>query len=285
MNLTLRPGKPDDASLCGEICFNAFAAIARQHNFPPDAPTEEMATGLVSMLLSRPDVYSVVAEVNGKIAGSNFLWESDAIAGVGPITVDPALQNSGAGRAMMENVMARASKRGLAGVRLLQSAYHCRSMSLYTKLGFDVREPIACIQGSPLNKTFDGHAVRPAVEADVNACNVLCRNVHGHDRKNELLGAIRQKTATLVERNDRITGYATMIGFFGHAVAESNDDLKALIAAAPEFGGPGFLLPTRNSAVFRWCLSEGLWMIQPLSLMSVGLYSEPRGAFLPSILY
>jgi hypothetical protein len=142
-----------------------------------------------------------------------------------------------------------------------------------------------CIQGSPLKKTFDGHAVRPAIEADVNACNVLCRNVHGHDRKNELLGAIRQKTATLVERNDRITGYATMIGFFGHAVAESNDDLKALIAAAPEFGGPGFLLPTRNSAVFRWCLSEGLRMIQPLSLMSVGLYSEPRGAFLPSILY
>ena len=89
----------------------------------------------------------------------------------------------------------------------------------------------------------------------------------------------------LVERHGRITGYATAIGFFNHAVAETNDDLKALIAAASEFAGPGFLLPSRNSEVFRWCLNEGLRVTQPMTLMSIGLYNEPRGAFLPSILY
>lgn len=285
MKLKLRPGKEADAKPCGEICFNAFTAIARQHNFPPDIPSVEVATGLLLMLLSRPDVYSVVAEVDGKIAGSNFLWESDAIAGVGPITVDSTLQNSGAGRAMMENVLSRAQERRFAGVRLVQSAYHCRSLSLYTKLGFDVREPIAAIQGTPLMKSFAGFSVRPAMVADADACSGLCQKVHGHNRRNDLMGAIQQKTATLVERNGRITGYATAIGFFGHAVAESDDDLKALIAAAPEISGPGFLLPTRNSEVFRWCLSEGLRVIQPMSLMSIGLYNEPRGAFLPSILY
>ena len=84
---------------------------------------------------------------------------------------------------------------------------------------------------------------------------------------------------TLVERNGMVAGYATGIGFFNHTVAESNDDLKALIAAAPEFGGPGFLLPSRNSEVLRWCLNEGLRVAHPLSLMSLGLYNEPRGAF------
>ncbi|HMP83599.1 MAG TPA: GNAT family N-acetyltransferase, partial [Verrucomicrobiota bacterium] len=64
-----------------------------------------------------------------------------------------------------------------------------------------------------------------------------------------------------------------------------NDDLKALIAAAGEIGGPGFLLPTRNGDVFRWCLSQGLRVTQPMTLMSHGLYNEPRGAFLPSILF
>jgi hypothetical protein len=77
----------------------------------------------------------------------------------------------------------------------------------------------------------------------------------------------------------------TGVSFFGHTVAESNDALKALIAAAPEFAGPGFLLPTRNSEVFRWCLEQGLCVTQPLTLMSIGLYNEPRAAFLPSILF
>ena len=285
MNLTLRPGKPDDAKICGEICFHAFTTISRQHNFPPDLPSAEMATGFLSSLLARPDVYSVVAEMEGKVVGSNFLWEGDSIAGVGPITIDPSTQNGGVGRGLMERVLARAAERKYAGVRLVQAAFHNRSLSLYTKLGFEVREPLANIQGMPLRKSFAGFPVRPATEIDVEACSQLCQKVHGHDRKNELLGATQQKIATLVERDGRITGYATGIGFFSHAVAESNDDLKALIAAAPEFGGPGFLLPTRNSEVFRWCLSEGLRVTQPMTLMSRGLYNEPRGAFLPSILF
>ena len=89
----------------------------------------------------------------------------------------------------------------------------------------------------------------------------------------------------VVERHGRITGYATLIGFFGHAVGESNEDMKALIAAAPSFAGPGFLLPTRNAELMRWCLQEGLRIVQPLTLMSTGLYNEPAGAFLPSILF
>ncbi|MEW6604593.1 MAG: GNAT family N-acetyltransferase, partial [Thermoproteota archaeon] len=36
---------------------------------------------------------------------------------------------------------------------------------------------------------------------------------------------------------------------------------------------------------FQWCLEHGLRVVQPLILMSVGLYNEPAGAFMPSILY
>jgi hypothetical protein len=89
----------------------------------------------------------------------------------------------------------------------------------------------------------------------------------------------------LVEDDGRITGYATVVGFFGHAVGETNADVKALIGAAEEFAGPGFLLPTRNGELFRWCLTNGLRIAQPMTLMSKGQYNEPAGAFLPSILY
>jgi hypothetical protein len=109
--------------------------------------------------------------------------------------------------------------------------------------------------------------------------------VHGHERGQELLDAIRQGTATVVEHDGRITGYATLIGFFGHAVGESNEDLKALIGTAPSVLGPGFLLPTHNGELFRRCLEKGLRVVQPATLMSLGLYNEPAGPFRPSILY
>ena len=109
--------------------------------------------------------------------------------------------------------------------------------------------------------------------------------MHGHDRGGELRDAIERGSATVVEHDGRITGYATIIGFFGHAVGETNKDVKALIAAATEFAGPGFLLPTRDGELFGWCLANGLRIAQPMTLMSRGPYNEPAGAFLPSILY
>jgi len=284
MNLVLRAGRLEDSTTCGFICYEAFKAIADGHNFPPDFPSPEVATGLLGSLLARKDVYSVVAEIDGKVVGSNFLWEN-SIAGVGPITVDPAVQNGAVGRRLMESVLDRARERHYPGVRLVQAAYHNRSLSLYAKLGFDAREPLATLQGPPLGLGVSGYAVRPAKEGDLDACNKLCLRIHGHDRGQELLESTKQETATVVEHGGRITGYATLIGFFGHAVGETNEDLKALIGAAPSFLGPGFLLPTRNGELFRWCLQKGLRVVQPMTLMSFGLYNEPAGAFLPSILY
>jgi len=283
-SVQLRKGIPGDAEGCGRICYRAFKTIADQHNFPPDFPTPEIAVGVTGSLLSLPFVYAVVAESGGRILGSNFLWEF-SIAGVGPITVDPDVQNSTVGRQLMKDVINRAAEKAFAGVRLVQAAYHNRSLCLYTKLGFDTREPLSTMQGPAIKKAIPGCSVRPAKADDLAACNDLCRAVHGHDRGMELQNAMTQGTATVAEREGLITGYATLIGFFGHAVGKSNDDLKALIGAAPEFSGPGFLLPTRNGELLRWCLEQGIRVVQPMTLMTMGMYQEPRGVFLPSILY
>jgi len=98
-------------------------------------------------------------------------------------------------------------------------------------------------------------------------------------------GAVAAQTAMVVEHLGRITGYATEIGFLAHAVGETDHDLKAMIGAAPRFSGPGFLLPTSNHEVFTWCLENKLRLVMQMTLMSIGLYSEPQGAWLPSVLY
>jgi hypothetical protein len=61
MNLEIRPGRPEDAEHCGMICFEAFKDIAEQHNFPPDFPSSDIAISVLSSLLSRQDIYSVVS--------------------------------------------------------------------------------------------------------------------------------------------------------------------------------------------------------------------------------
>ena len=285
MNPTLRPALPADGRPCAVICYEAFKNIAERHGFPPELPSAEVGLAILSRMLGHPGFHGVVAEVDGRIVGSNFVDERAPIAGIGPITVDPAVQNLSIGRRLMEYVLARADERRMPGIRLVQSGYHCRSLTLYARLGFAVREPLAIMQGAPLRLTIGGHAVRPATDADLDECSRLCTRVHGHDRAGEVRDAIADGAATVVEHDGRITGYATGIAFFGHAVGETTTDLQALIGAAPAFPGPGFHVPTRNAALFEWCLAHGLRMVQPMTLMSRGLYNEPAGAFLPSILY
>ena len=59
----------------------------------------------------------------------------------------------------------------------------------------------------------------------------------------------------------------------------------ALIAAATEFTGPGFLLPARNYEVFCVVPCKGLRLVQAMTLMTTGLYNEPTGAYLANVPY
>jgi len=285
MKAQIRRAIPKDIPVCGRIAYLAFKSIADPHNFTPDFPSVEDADNVIAAMVSNPGIHGIVAEADGSVLGSNFMDERAAIAGIGPISVDPEVQNGSVGRQMMEYMLAKVTTDRRPGVRLVQTAYHNRSLSLYAKLGFEIREPLSVMQGPAIAESIAGYAVRRATRDDVGACNRLCFDVHGLDRGGELLASIGYGSATVVEHLGRITGYATMLGIGGHAVGESNNELKALIAASRSFGGPGFLLPSRNGELLRWCFSKGLRLMQQMTLMSVGLYNEPQAPFLPSILF
>ena len=289
----IRRATPEDASICGQICYSAFSTLNAAHGFPCDFPSAQHAIGMTTSLFARTDFYCVVAEVEGRVVGSNALDERSVIRGVGPISIDPAVQNLGVGRKLMQAVMDRANQQQAPGIRLVQAAFHNRSFSLYTSLGFDIREPLSCLQGQIRERSFPGPTVRPARLADLEACSDLSLRVHGYDRTRDLAQAIESRDQRshggptpdprIVERNGRLTGYTASLGFFFHSAAETNLDMQALIASAESFGGPGILVPSRNTALLRWCLVNGLRVVQPMTLMSIGLYNEPAGAWLPSI--
>ena len=50
--VTVRKARPEDAPVCGRICYEAFTKISTEHAFPPDFPSVEVATGVLSMMFS-----------------------------------------------------------------------------------------------------------------------------------------------------------------------------------------------------------------------------------------
>jgi GNAT superfamily N-acetyltransferase len=281
----VREATHEDGEDCGRIFYEAFQSIATRHNLPIEPPSREFTRFSVAEMLANEGFAGIVADRRGEVLGSAFVDERTVIAGIGPVTIDPAEQDVGIGRALLDAVLQRERDRGAVGVRLVQTAYHYRSLALYTKLGFVTREPLSVIQGTPPALSIPGLGVRGAREHDLAACNELCARVHGHDRSGELRDAIAAGTAHVVERPGGICGYATGFGYGWHAVAETNEHLIALIGSAQAFMGLGILVPTRNTELLRWCMAHGLKVVQQSTLMTIGLYNEPSGAWLPSIAY
>jgi predicted N-acetyltransferase YhbS len=288
--MRIRPVTTADAENVGRIMYKAFCGIADRHNFPCDFPTLEAAMRMAAMCAENPSVTGFVAENgNGDFLGSNFLWRHNSIAGVGPITVDPEAQAQGVGKSLMRAVIE--AGKDAPGIRLVQDSFNTASMPLYAGLGFEVVEPLVIMQGVPAggNSMLPGTKVRPIAEKDLAACGELCEKVHGFDRTNELRETAKIFPSFFAERENRIVAYAAAPNFWqlNHAVAENAEDMRNLLAGAAKITKQplAFLLPTRQSELFRWCLAQKLRVIKPMTLMAMGEYQKPCGAFLPSVLY
>ena len=146
--LVLRAGRPTDAAACGAICYHGFKTIAEKHAFPPDFPSVEAAQGLMGMLLGSNRAFSVVAEIDGRVVGSNFLWGPLPVGGVGPITIDPEAQNAGVGRSLMEAVLEHARGNQSQASELLGISRTTLRAKLQT-LGLGVEKQVRAAETPP----------------------------------------------------------------------------------------------------------------------------------------
>ena len=289
MSLIIRPVEQNDAESCGKIGYEAHKTISSAHGYPSEQPSEEFGIGLIRRLLGNPNSWGVLAERQGKTLGSIFLhkFPPSPVAVIGPLTVHPSAEG-GIGRILMDAALTQARKQNHDQIRLVQSPSHIRSFVLYTKSGFTLREPLFLMQGQSLqggNNTSSANVRLVRDDNDISVCNELCKSVYGFSREMELRQAKDQGVATMIERDGVITGYAAGIGIFGHAVAKSNEDLKALIANASTILSPGFFAPARNHEIINWLLENGFQIGWPANLMTIGPYQEPLTPFLPSLAY
>ncbi|MBV9631787.1 MAG: GNAT family N-acetyltransferase [Xanthobacteraceae bacterium] len=290
MEITIRSATEADAQACGRICYEGFRAVTDRHGYPPVFASIEVATRRLAAFLANPSVFGLVAELAGKprIAGFNFLSERDPIRAIGPIAVDPSLHGYGIGRRLMQAALDRA--RGAPSVRLVQESYNIQSLSLYTSLGFGVREVYAVVTGTPAPAALSlDWEIRPLRDGDIPACEALQQRVVGYSRMNELRETLAIGAPLAALRDGGLRAYASVPTSWqaNHAMAETDEDLQALLLGAARIRPDplALLIPVRRAELFRWCLAQGLRAVRPMTLMSVGQYREPQGAYVPSVLY
>ncbi|WP_332864436.1 GNAT family N-acetyltransferase [Pannus brasiliensis] len=284
MSLELIPPHPDRIPELARICHDAFAALHDRHAVERGIPDVETAMGILSMVATRPDYTGVMATLEGRAIGSNFLLHSDFVAGVGPITVDPKVQSRGIGRALMRWVVEEAKKREIRQIRLFQEALNTTSLSLYTSVGFAWRDSAASLEITPA--IDDDPSIRPLTGEDIGAIEDLSSRTYGFSRSNDAKQLLVAGIPGFArEKNGRIVGYL-ISSLFGHASAETNEDLLALIAHSGRHVPRELavcICPLSNPHLYRSALAAGHRTTRVLSYMSYGEFTAPSGAYLPSI--
>ena len=286
MALEFVSARPEHISELGRICYEAFKDISDRHHFPSDFTSVAMGRMIMGLLTGREDIYGVAAMMDGQPAGSNFLMVADEVGGLGPISVEVSMQGHGIGRALMQNVLHHAKEANVEKVRLLQDSFNMTSLALYASLGFDTKEPVAVMQPTPGEQPDD--SVRPVTEADLEEVAELSRQIYKVSRRNEVASGITGPFRPFLrERNGRVAGYY-ILGIAGHGVAETEDDLVALVRETARQMPPDFhrvLCPLTEGDLYRKLLANGCRNIKVMNLMALGPYERPDGAWLPSVLY
>jgi GNAT superfamily N-acetyltransferase len=286
MALELVPARPEHVSELGRICYEAFKDISDKHHFPSDFQSVAMGRMIIGMLTASEEEYGVAAMMDGQPGGSNFLLAADDVGGLGPISVEISVQGNGIGRALMQNVIDHAKESGLERVRLLQDSFNMASLSLYASLGFDTKHPAALMQ--PVAGEQPDESVRPVGEPDLDAIEELSRRIYRVSRRNEvganMGGPFRP---FLRERAGRVVGYYSL-GIAGHGVAETEEDMLALVRESARQMPPDFhrvFCPLTEGSLYRRFLAAGFRNVKVMNLMAIGPYEEPDGVWAPSVLY
>jgi len=276
------------------ICHEAFTAFHDRHALPRDIPDVETGTTIISMTATRPDYIGVAAIVDGRVVGSNFLTFADEVAGVGPITVDPACQSRRIGRRLMQWAVDEARRRGIRQTRLFQEATNATSLSLYTALGFEWRDAAALMQAVPSGA--DHPQIRPMTTADRAAVERISTSSYGHSRAADAAVLLDAGLPAFVRVNDADEPIAYLIAtLFGHAGADATHlneadagrallDLAAHAARHAPEPMARFICPLSHECLFRAALAAGHRTLKVVNCMSLGAWTPAPGVHFPSIL-
>jgi GNAT superfamily N-acetyltransferase len=148
MDWSLRPAIPADAEALAASVRDAFAAY---RDFAPPGwkpPSAAAELALMRTALPRADVWCLLAEAAGELAGhvalrpaatSPFRSPEPGLGHLWQLFVKPPWQGSGLALALHEEALREAGARGFSALRLFAAAGHTRARRFYEREGWEAR--------------------------------------------------------------------------------------------------------------------------------------------------
>ena len=179
MNITIRPlGEADlpEATRIFRLAFGTFLGL------PDSVPFMGDADLIGTRLRGYPDC-SLAAEVDGRLAGSNFVTGWGSVGFFGPLSVLPEFWNAGVASALLEATMDIFPRLQTKHAGLFTFPQSSKHLHLYQKFGFWPGDltPILTKPISPQPSSTSGHlrTLSPAEQtAALAACRDLTSGIH-----------------------------------------------------------------------------------------------------------
>lgn len=169
-----------------------------------------------------------------RLIGTAMWWSYDSrIARLGMVIVDPTIQRSGVGRALMHGVLGRITE-----PTVLLNATE-QGEPLYGKLGFQGVGSIIQHQGTPLSAPLvalrDGARIRPLDRNELAHLIALDAAASGAAREGVIAALIENSETVVLDDAGEMVGFACYRRFgrghvIGPVIARDAADAKALIA-------------------------------------------------------
>jgi predicted N-acetyltransferase YhbS len=285
MGISIRPMTAADVPAVGQVIAVAFNDICQRHGFPPPWPRPETAELMTGFYAGYPEARGFVAENGGRLVGSGFAHVRADKASIGPVTVAPEAQGSGAGRAIMERLLEET--RECSSVRLIQDAFNNVSFSLYSKLGFVPRDIVArFVAEAPRPKPpTNSLAVREMTAADLDSVAALDERKTGMRRHPDFDLLLSLGSQLVGERDGRLAGFLCRVPagdecMLGPGAAETLDDLWALLCEGVRLPGPARVrmwVTASQHELVRYAFESGFAISSLSTYMVKGEWQPPPG--------
>jgi ribosomal protein S18 acetylase RimI-like enzyme len=218
---TIRPMLPADVAAATE-------AILRDH-WGDRRSWFEFAT-------TQPECNPVVAEVEGRLAGTGVGTVSGSVGWVGTIWVDPALRGAGLGRTLTQAVIDGLEADGCRTLVLVATA---AGLPLYERMGFELQTRYRILEAPGLDPTAvaPDSDVRAYAPDDLDAICALDLTATGEDRGHAIRRFASPETARVLDVGGAIRGFVIRAPWGGATVAHDPGDAMRLLEARRRASG------------------------------------------------
>lgn len=260
--------QPGEWSEVAQLIFHSTNHWYQKNLNRPCFPGDDPAICMIF-----PEVYEdldpgccLVAEIDGKLAGSCFYHPRETHLSLGIMNVHPDFAGQGVARRLLDDILVQA---GSKPVRLVSSALNLDSFSLYSRAGFrpfETYQDMMLPVGTPLPPR--SASVRPVTPEDLPTLVDLEEKVSGIQRPWDWEHFLENKSGhwhgLISEKAGMPNGFLFSIKhpgscMLGPGVMRDEEEAASLIAGQlHHFDGlaPVFLVPSRATGLvqtlYRW---------------------------------